>query len=216
MLTNPTIEMLHELGLQGMAAAYRELDAMAETRNLEHGEWLALLVERETTRRHQRRFEARARAAKLDQNALVEDTDFRAIRGLDRALFMKLSSCDWIRKHHNLLVVGPAGIGKSWLVSALGHRACRENFSVIYYRVPRLFTRLAVARDEGRYARELKALAKIDVLILDDWGPEKLTDEQRRDLMEIVEDRYNKRSTIITSQIPVDLWYDMIGKPKMS
>ncbi|MBB4232932.1 DNA replication protein DnaC [Rhizobium mongolense] len=186
MLTNPTIDMLRELGL-GMASAYHELEAQAEARQLEHGEWLTILLERETTARRQKRFEARARAARLRHDAQVEKIDFRAARGLDRNLFLKLAGRDWIRQHHGLPLIGPAGVGKSWLDCALGHKACREDFSVAYHRLPRLFATLALPRGDGRYPKVLKALARTDLLILDDWGPEKLNDEQRRDLLEIIE-----------------------------
>ncbi|TGQ30050.1 IS21-like element helper ATPase IstB [Mesorhizobium sp. M00.F.Ca.ET.216.01.1.1] len=216
MLINPTIDMLRELGLYGMATAFQELDAQSEARGLEHGEWLAMLLERKATMRRQKRFEARARAAKLRQDAQIENADFRAARGLDRNLFMALAGCDWIRKHHGLLVTGPAGVGKSWLACALGHKACREDFSVAYHRVPRLFAALSLARGDGRYGRILKSLARTDLLILDDWGPEKLNDDQRRDLLEIIEDRYERRSTIVTSQVPVDRWWEIIANPTLA
>ena len=216
MLTHPTHDMLCQLGLNGMAKGFQDLDAQPESRALEHGEWLALLLEREVTLRRQKRFEARARAARLRHDAQVEDTDFRAVRGLDRGLFLKLAGCDWIRQRHGLLLTGPAGVGKSWLACALGHKACREDFSVAYHRAPRLFAALALARGDGRYARLIKALSSTDLLIMDDWGPEKLSDDQRRDLLEIVEDRYERRSTIVTSQVPVDRWYEIIGNPTIA
>ncbi|RWA57951.1 AAA family ATPase [Mesorhizobium sp. M1C.F.Ca.ET.193.01.1.1] len=216
MLIHPTIDMLRELGLHGMASAFQELDAQSEARGLEHGEWLAVLLEREATMRRQKRFEARARAAKLRHDAQIENADFRAARGLDRNLFMTLAGCDWIRKHHSLLITGPAGVGKSWLACALGHKACREDFSVAYHRVPRLFATLALARGDGRYGRILKQLAKTDLLVLDDWGPEKLNDDQRRDVLEIIEDRYERRSTIVTSQLPLDRWYEIIANPTLA
>ena len=216
MLTNPTFDMLRQLGLSGMASAFQDLEMQPEAIGLQHAEWLGLLLEREMTTRRQKRFEARARAARLRHDAQIENVDFRATRGLDRNLFTKLSTCDWIRQRHSLLLIGPAGVGKSWLACALGHKACREDLSVAYHRVPRLFASLALARGDGRYAKLLRSLAKTDLLILDDWGPEKLSDEQRRDLLEIVEDRYEKRSTIVTSQIPVDHWYDMIGNPTIA
>ncbi|NRP22018.1 Insertion sequence putative ATP-binding protein [Ensifer adhaerens] len=216
MLINPTIDRLRELGLHGMATAFQELDAQSEARGLEHGEWLAILLEQETTMRRQKRFEARARAAKLRHDAQIENADFRAARGLDRNLFMTLAGCDWTRKHHSLLITGPAGVGKSWLACALGHKACREDFSVAYHRVPRLFATLALARGDGRYGRILKSLAKTDLLILDDWGPEKLNDDQRRDLLEIIEDRYERRSTIVTSQVPLDRWWEIIANPTLA
>lgn len=216
MLTHPTLAMLTDLGLHGMATAFQDLQSQPEARALEHGDWLALLLERETTLRRQKRFESRARAARLRHDAHVEDVDFRAARGLDRGLFLKLAGCDWIRERRGLLLTGPAGVGKSWLACALGQKACRDDFSVAYHRAPRLFAALGLARGDGRYARALKALARVDLLILDDWGPEKLDDDQRRDLLEIIEDRYERRSTIVTSQIPVDRWYEIIGNPTIA
>ena len=216
MLTHPTLDLLQSLNLHGMATAFRDLQAQPEAQSLEHAEWLALLLEHEATLRRQKRFEARARAARLRHAASVEDVDYRAARGLDRAMFLKLAACDWIRARHNLLITGPCGLGKSWLACALGHKACREDLSVAYHRVPRLFAALALARGVGRYSRMLRSIARVDLLILDDWGPETLSAEQRRDLLEIVEDRHETRSIILTSQIPVDRWYDMIGDPTMA
>jgi DNA replication protein DnaC len=216
MLTHPTLDLLHGLGLHGMAKGFKDLDAQPETRALEHAEWLALLLEHEKTLRSQKRFESRARAARLRQNASVEDVDYRAVRGLDRTLFLKLAAGDWIRARHNLLVTGLCGVGKSWLACALGHKACRDDFSVAYHRVPRLFAALALARGDGRYTRMLRSIARLDLLILDDWGPEPLDAEQRRDPLEIVEDRYEARSVIVTSQLPVDRWYEIIGNPTIA
>jgi DNA replication protein DnaC len=216
MLTHPTLDLLHSLGLHGMAKGFKDLEGHSEARSLEHAEWLALLREQEKTLRQQKRFEARARAAKLRHAASVEDVDYRAVRGLDRSLFLKLAAGDWIRARHNLLVTGPCGVGKSWLACALGHRACRDDFSVAYHRLPRLFAALALARNDGRYTRMLRAIARLDLLILDDWGPEPLDADQRRDLLEIVEDRYEARSIIVTSQLPVDRWHEMIGNPTIA
>ena len=216
MLTHPTLDQLHELGPHGMANGFKMLEQNPEARTLEHAEWLGLLLQHEQTLRRQKRFEARAKNARLRHNASVEDTDYRASRGLDRAMFLKLASCDFIRERRNLLITGSCGVGKSWLGCALGHKACREDFPVLYYRAPRLFAELALARGDGRYAKRLRSLARVDLLILDDWGPEQLTAEQRRDVLEIVEDRYDKRSTIITSQLPVAQWYDVIGEPTLA
>jgi DNA replication protein DnaC len=216
MLTHPTLDSLVNLGLHGMAQGFQDLERQPEAASLPHGDWLAILLEREVTLRRQKRFESRARAAGLRHLASVEDVDYRAARGLDRALFLKLAGCDWIRARHSLLLTGPCGVGKSWLACALGQKACREDFSVAYHRAPRLFAALALARGDGRYAKLLKALARVDLLILDDWGPEKLDDERRRDLLEIVEDRYERRSTIVTSQVPIDRWYEIIGNPTIA
>jgi DNA replication protein DnaC len=216
MLTHPTLDQLHALGLHGMAKGFNELDANPEARTLEHPEWLALLLEHEMTLRRQKRFEARARAARLRQSASVEDVDYRAARGLDRALFRKLAACEWIRTRRNLIITGPCGVGKSWLACALGQKACKEDFSVLYHRVPRLFTALALARGDGRYAKLLRALARVKLLILDDWGPETLSPEQARDLLEIVEDRYDAGSILLTSQVPIARWHDIIGNPTLA
>jgi DNA replication protein DnaC len=216
MLTHPTLEQLHALGLHGMAKGFKELQANPEARSLDHAEWLGLILEHELTLRQQKRFETRARAARLRHPASIEDVDYRAARGLDRALFLKLAGGDWIRARRNLLITGPCGAGKSWLACALGHKACREDLSVLYHRVPRLFAALDLARGDGRYGKLLRTIAKTKLLILDDWGPEPLTAEQRRDLLEIVEDRYDAGSILITSQLPVDRWYEIIGDPTLA
>ena len=145
--------------------------------------------------------------------AAVEDVDYQNPRGLDRALFLKLAACDWIAERRNLLITGASGLGKSWLACALGHKACREGFSVLYRRAPRLFAELATARGEGRLPRMLAMLERTRLLIIDDWGPEPLTAEQRRDLLEIVDDRYEKGSLLITSQVPVARWHELMGDP---
>lgn len=216
MLTHPTLDQLHDLGLHGMAKGFKDLAAQPDVASLDHATWLALLLDHETTLRRQKRFERRARVAKLRQEASIEDVDYRAARGLDRAMFLKLAGCEWIRTKHNLLITGPCGVGKSWIACALGQKACREDLSTAYHRVPRLFAALALARGDGRYAATLRQIARVDLLILDDWGPETLTADQRRDMLEIVEDRHDRRSIIITSQVPVDRWYEIIGDPTIA
>jgi DNA replication protein DnaC len=212
-LTHPTLDLLHQLGLNGMAKAFGEIEASAEAAALSHPEWLALLLDQEASYRRDRRLHARLRYARLRHQAAVEDIDYRAARGLDRALFQKLAEGAWIDAHDNLILCGPTGVGKSWLASALGNKACRDNRSVLYQRVPRLFTDLALARGDGRHPRILRALGRVDLLILDDWGLEPLDAAARHDLLEILEDRYGRRSTIVTSQLPVDQWHAMIGDP---
>jgi DNA replication protein DnaC len=216
LLTHPTLEQLRQLGLAGMARAFEELAANTRGAELDHAEWLGLLLDRETADRQDRRLMARLRYARLRHNAAVEDVDYRTARGLDRALFQKLALGSWIKEQQNLIIVGPSGVGKSWLACALGHRACRDNLSVLYQRIPRLFSDLVLARGDGRYARLMRALGGVKLLILDDWGLEPLTAEQRHDLLEIVEDRYGRGATLITSQIPVDRWHDLIGDPTLA
>ena len=216
MLTHPTLEQLRQLGLAGMARAFEELAANTRGAELDHAEWLGLLLDRELADRQDRRLRARLRYARLRHNTAVEDVDYRTARGLDRVLFQKLAHGNWIKEQQNLIIVGPSGVGKSWLACALGHRACRDNLSVLYQRIPRLFSDLALARGDGRYARLIRALGGVKLLILDDWGLEPLAAEQRHDLLEIVEDRYGRGATLITSQIPVDRWHDLIGDPTLA
>jgi len=216
LLTHPTLEQLRQLGLAGMARAFEELAGNTRSAELDHAEWLGLLLDRELADRQDRRLRARLRYARLRHNAAVEDVDYRTARGLDRALFQKLAQGNWIKEQQNLIIVGPSGVGKSWLACALGHRACRDNLSVLYQRIPRLFSDLALARGDGRYARLMRAVGGVKLLILDDWGLEPLTAEQRHDLLEIVEDRYGRGATLVTSQIPVDRWHDLIGDPTLA
>jgi DNA replication protein DnaC len=213
MLTHPTLDQLHQLGLLGMAKAFADVETSGEAAALAHPEWLALLLDREMTYRHDKKLAARLRYAKLRQHAAVEDVDYRAVRGLDRALFQKLAIGDWIDARDNLIICGPTGVGKSWLSCALGHKACRDNRSVLYQRVPKLFGELALARGDGRYARIVRALGGVQLLILDDWGLEPLDAQARHDLLEILEERYGRRSTIVTSQLPVESWHAVIGDP---
>jgi DNA replication protein DnaC len=213
LLNHPTLDQLHALGLYGMAKAFTETRACGDADGLSHPEWLALLLDREASWRRDKRLAARLRYAKLRQQASIENVDYRSPRGLDRALFQKLAEGEWIEAHDNLALIGPSGVGKSWLASALGHKACRDNRSVLYHRVPKLFEDLALARGDGRHPRIMRPLGRADLLILDDWGLEPLDAAARHDLLEILEERYGRRSTVITSQLPVDRWHEIIGDP---
>lgn len=213
MLIHPTAERLRSLGLSAMAEAFLALQTSPEAADLSREDWLGLLVDREATARENKRLGRRLSTARLRQNATIEDVDYRTPRGLDRALFQTLASCQWVRDHYHVLVIGPSGVGKSWLACALGQRACREGFSVLYRRAARLFADLATARGEGRLSRMMTSLERTRLLIIDDWGPEPLTAEQRRDLLEIVEDRYDRGSLLITSQLPLNRWHETLGDP---
>lgn len=182
--------------------------------DLSHAEWLGLLIDREAASRATRKFQSRMRAAKLRHvGASIEDVDFRTPRKLDKALFRELAAGRWIDAHQNLLITGPCGVGKTWLACALGQKACRDGKSALYHRLPRLFAELELAHGDGRLPRLFRQLVKADLLILDDWGPDRLTPGQRRDLMEIVEDRYGTGATVITSQLPVETWHEVIDEP---
>jgi DNA replication protein DnaC len=214
MLTHPTIDQLKALKLDGMADAFSELSQQDRAKDLTPADWLALLLDRETAHRGTKRFKSRLRNARLRHGqASIEDVNYRAPRKLDKGLFQQLATCRWIGEHRNLLVTGPCGVGKSWLSCALAQKACRDGYSVHYARVPRLFADLELAHGDGRFAKLFRTLTRADLLILDDWGPDRLSAPQRRDLMEIVEDRYGAGSTLITSQLPVDAWHEVIAEP---
>jgi DNA replication protein DnaC len=216
MLTHPTHDRLIALGLTGMAKALEEQRRQPDIAALAFEERIAMMIDRETIDRENKRLTTRLKFACLRQSAVVEDVDMKAARGLDKALFHKLAAGDWIDRHQNLIVIGPTGVGKSWLACALGHKACRDDRSVFYQRVPRLFDALALARGDGRHARLLKTLARVELLILDDWGLATLNHDQARDLLEIVDDRHNRGSTIVTSQLPVDHWHEAIANPTVA
>jgi DNA replication protein DnaC len=215
MLYQPTIEKLHELRFFGMAKALQEQAEMPQCDALSFEDRFALLVDREATERENSRLQGRLKMAKLRLTATIEDIDYRHPRGLDKALVLSLASCQWIRAHHNCIVIGPTGVGKSYLACALAHKACREGYKTRYIRAPRLFEEFAVAKADGRYRKLLAAYARIELLVIDDWGLATLTEEQRRDLLEIMDDRHDLRSTLIASQIPVEKWHSVIGDPTL-
>jgi DNA replication protein DnaC len=216
MLTHPTEQRLIALGLAGMAKALEEQRRLPDMAALAFEERLGLMVDREAIERQNKRLVTRLKFAGLRQNAVVEDVDMKTPRGLDKTLFAKLVAGDWISQHQNLIIIGPTGVGKSWIACALAHKACRDDRSVLYHRVPRLFDALALARGDGRHARFLKTMARIELLILDDWGLANLTPDQGRDLLEIVDDRHGRGSTIVTSQLPVEQWHEAIANPTVA
>jgi DNA replication protein DnaC len=211
MMAQQTLDRLHELRLPGMAEALEEQMRMSDMGSLDFEDRLALLLERELTVRDDRRLTRLLRMAKLSLQAAVEDINFRSPRGLDRAVILRLASGQWIHEHDNVLISGATGTGKSYLACALGHSACRHGLTTRYYRFSRLLDQLALARADGSYARLLDRLAKTQVLILDDFGLAALTDPERRDLLEVLEDRYAKRATLLTSQLPFDHWHAVVS-----
>lgn len=216
MLTHPTVNKLHELRCAGMAKALSEQLASPEVEQLSFEERLALLVDRERTERSSRQLTNRLRRARLKHDACIEDINFRHRRGLDRDLLLSLADGRWVREHLNVLITGPTGVGKTWIACALAHSACRHAHSALYLRLPRLLTELAISRADGRYPKLLASLAKTEVLVIDDFGLAKLSAENRRDLLEIIEDRHAVRSTIVTSQLPVAKWHAVVGDPTLA
>ncbi len=216
MLNHPTLDKLKFLKFTGMADALAEQINVPDIADLAFEERLGLLVDREMTERENRRLTSRLRRARLKHNAVFEDIDYRHPRGLDKSLTLSLASCQWVKERLNILITGPTGVGKTWLACAFAHKACREGYGALYQRLPRLLNNLTIAKGDGRYPKLLDSLAKTDVLILDDWGLSKLTAENRRDLLELLEDRYNQRSTLATSQLPLDKWHDLIGDPTLA
>ena len=215
MLPHPTLDKLQTLRLHGMLKAFAEQLKTPDIDSLSFEERLGLLVDRELTERDDKRLSSRLRQARLKHNACLEDIDYRAPRGLDKALILQLSSGQWLRDGLNLIIGGPTGVGKTWLACALAHQACRDAYSVRYLRLPRLLEELGLAHGDGRFAKLMAGYAKTDLLILDDWGLAPFTAAQRRDMLELLDDRYGNRSTLVTSQMPVDKWHALIGDPTL-
>lgn len=216
MLLNPTLEKLQALKLTGMSEALDEQLRSPDIDQLAFEERLGLMVDREITARDNRRLKARLKKARLRQNACLEDIDYRHPRGLKREQIQQLLGNRWIQEHQNVIITGPTGVGKTWLACALAQKACRDGHTVQYLRLPRLLQDLNLARADGRYPKLMAGYAKTDLLLLDDWGLAPLSEGQRRDLLEIVEDRHNLKSTMITSQMPVEHWHELIGDPTLA
>jgi len=216
MLNQQTLDKLHTMKLHGLADAFRAQLETTETGQLSFEERFALLVDQQWLWKENRALARRLRAAHLKELGVIEDVDYQHARGLDRKLVRTLSSSDWVRQHQSVLLLGPTGIGKSWLACALAQKACRDGFSVLHKRTSELFRELAVAHADGSIGRLLLRLSRIDVLLLDDFAMAPLKDAERRDFLEICDDRYQRRSLILTSQMPVAHWHEQIGDPTIA
>lgn len=216
MLLHPTLEKLNTLCFTGMAAALDEQMQMNSLDDLGFEERLGILLDREMAVRQTRRMNTRLRKARLRQDGCIEDIDFRHPRGLDKSLVMRMAGCEWIKEHNNLIITGPTGVGKTYLACAFAQKACREGYSTLYLRMTKLFEDLALAKGDGRYLKLLASFAKADLLVLDDYGLEQLGRNQRHDLLEILEDRHGLKSTLVTSQLPIDHWHEQIGDPTLA
>jgi DNA replication protein DnaC len=211
-----TIEKLYDLKLGAMAEAFREMLARPDHEGLSFAERLGFLVDREWLRREENRLARRLKAAQLKVRASVEEVDFRVSRGLERDVFLDLVGGGYLRAHHNVIITGATGLGKTYLACALADRACRDGFSASYYRLPRLGFRLALARADGSYLKILAGLAKVDLLILDDLGMAPLEPQAQHDLLEVIDDRAGTRSTLLASQVPVAEWHRLLGDPTVA
>lgn len=215
MLHQPTLTTLKALKLPGMAAAFEEQFVQPITQSLSFEDRFGLIVDREATHRDNQKLGRLLKNARLKHTACVEDIDYRAGRGLDKAVMASLIGCEWVRQAQNLILTGATGCGKTWLACALGNQACRQGLSVLYVRTSRLMEEMKLAHAEGSFRKRLAQMAKVDILILDDWGLSAMTQSERQDLLEIIDDR-TRRSTLITSQIPVKAWHEVIGEPTLA
>ncbi len=216
MLIHPTIDHMRNLRFFGMARALEAQLDSKEARELSFEERLGLLLDAEMVARENKSLEGRLKTAKLRLSASLEDLELRASRGLDRGVIASLGTSDWVLSKQNVLITGPTGAGKTYLACALAQKACRLGFSVLYFRAPILFQDLSVSKADGRYRRLLASIAKRNLIVVDDFALSPLTDEQRRDLLELLEQRYESSSTIIASQLPLEHWHEVIGDPTIA
>jgi DNA replication protein DnaC len=216
MLSIPTEDKLRSLKLFGMLKEFQEQRSRVDNDQMSFEERLGLLIDREATERDSRRITTRLRQARLRQEACIENIDYSQHRGLDKSLIKTLITGQWLKDHLNVLITGPCGVGKSFIACALSHKACFLGYTALYVRAPRLFNDLALSRGDGRYARLMKSLTRTNLLVIDDWGLSTLNDGERGDLLEILEDRHNVQSTIVTSQLPVKHWHETIGNATLA
>lgn len=211
MLLHPVLEQLKTLKLDGMLEALQGQNKVPDIGKLGFEERLGLLVEHEVSLRESKRVKRRLNTARLKTQACFEDISYKATRNLDKSLVVSLETCQWLRDHRNIFITGSTGTGKTYLAEAFAHKACLKGFTALSVRLPRFLEELTQAKAEGTYLKKLLAISRIDILLLDDFGLAPLTDQNRRDFLEILDDRYQKKSTIITSQLEVKLWHSAIG-----
>jgi DNA replication protein DnaC len=216
MLTEQTIEKLYHMKLNGMAEAFKEQLQQPAITDLSFQERFSLLVDRQWTWKEERRMRRLLSNARLKINACIEDIDYRAPRGVEKSLILQLASCDWIRHAHNVIITGPTGVGKSYLACALANRACRMGYSAFYIRIPKLFQDLAIGKADGSYTKIMNKISKSKVLVLDDLGLAPMSAQERRDLLEVIEDRHQLTSTIVAAQLPIELWHEHIRDPTIA
>jgi DNA replication protein DnaC len=216
MLNEQTLEKLCAMKLNGMAEAFAEQLQQPNIDELVFEERIGLLVDRQWIWKEDRRMKRLLKNAKLKINACIEDIDYKSPRGIDKSVILRLAACDWIKNAQNIIITGPTGAGKTYLACALANRVCRSGYSSFYKRAPRLFQELAIARADGSYANLMNKLAKTKVLIIDDLGLAPMIDTERRDLLEVIEDRQGLSSTIVASQLPIESWHDNIGDPTIA
>ena len=217
MLNQQTIEKLHLMRLRGMAEAFTQQQEEPQTMQLSFEERFGLLVDRQWNWRQNRALERRLRDARLQGTACMEDIDYRAARGLDKQVVRSLiQDSDWVRRHQHIFLVGPTGIGKTYLARAFGQKACRDGFTAYFATAAQLFRELELARADGSYAKKLRALGQVDALIVDDWAMAPLADAERRAFLEICDERYQSKATLLTSQLPVAKWHGQIGDPTVA
>jgi DNA replication protein DnaC len=211
MLNQPTLDKLQTMKLHGMAEAFRAQLESTDTNAWAFEERFAMLVDQQWLWKENRALARRLRSARLKEKGVVEDIDYQHPRGLDRKLMRSLATSEWVRQHQHILLLGPTGIGKTWLACALAQKACRDGFTILHKRAAELFRELAVAHVDGSFGRLLTRLSRIDILVLDDFAMAPLKDSERRDFLEICDDRYQRRSLILTSQMPLAHWHEQIG-----
>jgi DNA replication protein DnaC len=216
MLNQPTLEKLHAMKLHGMAEAFRAQLETIDTGQLSFEERFALLVDQQWLWKENRALARRLRAAKLKERGTMEDIDYQHPRGLDRKLLRTLATSEWVKQHQNVILTGPTGIGKTWLGCALAQKACRDGFAVLHKRAAELFRECSAAHADGSFGKLLLRLSRVDLLVLDDFAMAPLKDSERRDFLELCDERYQSRSTVLTSQVPIAHWHEQIGDPTLA